>query len=650
MEDKKMKNKNHALKRVLAFIMLVILAVPLGEMTGVNLALKSSAASAVKTGYCGAVYNSSSEKPVFNKNAKFALYGDGTLVISGTGEFGGFKPSNLDLYYIPYANYEYVGTIYDENTDEPYDDYADITVKSVIINDGITSIGNYAFCDFAELESVSIPDSVKKIGECAFSECERITEIIVPDGVTSIGDAAFSNCKRLMSVRLPKRLNKINSATFFNCSSLFAPSIPDSVTSIGDGAFYNCTSLGHVTIPGNVRKIGRLAFYGNYFITVTIPVSVTSIQEEAFLDCRYLENVYYMGTSQQWQKIGINKNGNDALFKAKVNYNHKHDYSSSVVSRATCCVDGEMLYSCICGDHYMKSIPAKNIKLIVTKATTEKDGSIAKYCNECKKVRGKEIIPKIASVALSAAKYTYNGKAFTPTVTVKDSKGKVLVKNTDYKVTYAAGRTNPGRYAVTVTFMNNYSGSVTRYFDILPGVTGQITASQTTNAIKLTWTAVPKATGYRVYLYNTKTKKYATVTTTTKNTVTLTKLKPGTDYIYAVKAYSTVGGKVYWSAGYKTIATATRPNTPTLKAVAGSKKATLSWTKQTGADGYVIYMATSANGKFTKIANVKSNVVSFTKTGLTTGKTYYFKVAAYSVAGGKVIYSSWSSAKSAKIK
>ena len=645
-----MKNRKHIVIRILACIMLVILAVPFGGMTGVSFGVKVNAVSAVRTGYCGAVYNSDSEKPVYNKNAKFALYSDGTLVISGTGEFGGFKHPNLDLYYIPYANYEYVGTIYDEDTDEPYDDYADITVKSVVIKDGITAIGNYAFCDFAELESVSLPDSLKKIGECAFSECERIMEIIVPDGVTSIGDAAFSNCKRLISVRLPKRLNKINSATFFNCPGLSVSSIPDSVTSIGDGAFYNCTSLGHVTIPGNVRKIGRLAFYGNYFINITIPASVTSIQEEAFLDCRYLENVYYMGTAQQWQKIGINKNGNDALLKAKVYYNHKHEYSASVVSRGTCCVDGEMSYLCICGDHYMKTIPAKNVKFIVTKATTSKDGRVEKYCNECKKVRGTQAIPRVASVTLSATKYTYDGKAKTPSVTVKDRTGKVLVKGTDYKVTYAAGRTNPGRYAVTVTFINNYSGSIARYFDILPGVTGKIAATQTTNAIKLTWTAVPKATGYRVFLYNTKTKKYVTVATTTKNTVTLTKLQPGTDYTYAVRAYTKVSGKVYWSAGYKTIATATKPNTPTLKAVAGTKKATLSWTKQAGADGYVIYMATSANGKYTKIANVKGTVSSFTKTKLTTGKTYYFKVAAYSVAGGKVIYSGWSSVRYAKIK
>ena len=83
----------------------------------------------------------------------------------------------------------------------------------------------------------------------------------------------------------------------------------------------------------------------------------------------------------------------------------------------------------------------------------------------------------------------------------------------------------------------------------------------------------------------------------------------------------------------------------------GTKKATLKWNKQTGADGYVLYMATSKTGKYTKIAALKGNgSVSFTKTGLTKGKTYYFKVAAYSTVGNTNLYGSFSSVKSVKVK
>ena len=198
---------------------------------------------------------------------------------------------------------------------------------------------------------------------------------------------------------------------------------------------------------------------------------------------------------------------------------------------------------------------------------------------------------------------------------------------------------------------SSYSGSKTLYFTILPGVTSKTATSTNSSAIKIAWKAVPGATGYRVYYYNPSTKKYTALKTTTGTSYTVTKLKSGTSYKFAVKAYTIVNGKVYWYSGYKTITATTNPGTPTLKVTAGTKKAALSWNKQTGATGYAVYMATSKNGKYTKIATLKGNTkVSFTKTGLTKGKTYYFKVAAYTVANGKTLYSSFSSVKAVKIK
>ncbi|MDD6527364.1 MAG: fibronectin type III domain-containing protein, partial [Oscillospiraceae bacterium] len=159
------------------------------------------------------------------------------------------------------------------------------------------------------------------------------------------------------------------------------------------------------------------------------------------------------------------------------------------------------------------------------------------------------------------------------------------------------------------------------------------------------------ATGYRVFQYDTKTKKYVTLKTITGTSYTVTKLKSGTSYKFAVKAYSTVNGKVYWASGYKTVTATTNPGTPTLKVIAGSGKAVLSWNKQTGATGYVVYMATSKNGKYSKIATLKSNSkISYTKTGLARGKTYYFKVIAYKTVGSTNIYGAYSSVKNVKVK
>ena len=112
-----------------------------------------------------------------------------------------------------------------------------------------------------------------------------------------------------------------------------------------------------------------------------------------------------------------------------------------------------------------------------------------------------------------------------------------------------------------------------------------------------------------------------------------------------------IDGKKVYASSSALITTTTAPGAPTLKATAGKKKATLSWNKQTGASGYVLYMATSKNGKYSKIATLKGNSkVSFTKTGLSKGKTCYFKVKAYKTLDGKTVYGDYSAVKSAKIK
>lgn len=254
----------------------------------------------------------------------------------------------------------------------------------------------------------------------------------------------------------------------------------------------------------------------------------------------------------------------------------------------------------------------------------------------------------VSSCKLSTTKYAYDGNTKTPAVTVKNNYGTKLTKGTDYTVTYASGRKNIGKYSVKVTFKGDYSGSKTLTFSIVPPATSKITVSQSTSAIKASWKAVSGVTGYKVFLY--KGSKLVKSVVTKNTEYKFTSLSAGTSYQVCVKAYKTVNGEHFWS-GETSLTTATKPGTPTLSVTAGAKKADLKWNKQAGATGYVVYMATSKNGTYKKIAAVKgSTKVSYTKTGLTKGKTYYFKVAAFKTADGKNIYSGYSAVKSAKIK
>ncbi|MBQ5904457.1 MAG: fibronectin type III domain-containing protein [Clostridia bacterium] len=188
-------------------------------------------------------------------------------------------------------------------------------------------------------------------------------------------------------------------------------------------------------------------------------------------------------------------------------------------------------------------------------------------------------------------------------------------------------------------------------FTANPGkVTGLKASSNKTTSVKLSWKALDGATGYRVYRYDAASKKYVIVATTKSTSYTVKNLKAGTSYKFVVKAYKKVDGSNLWGSTSAALTTATTPDTPTLKVTAGKKSATLKWSKETGT-GYVVYMATSKNGKYSKIATVKgSSNISTVKKNLTTGKTYYFKVRAYKTVGDSNLYGAYTTVKAVKVK
>ena len=223
-----------------------------------------SAYASVKTGKCG-------------DNVTYSLDTEtGVLTISGTGNMRDYTVKQ-------YNSYIFRNTFLDSN-----DQY----VKKLIIDFGVTSIGEYSFYNCTRLESVTIPDSVTSIGSCAFSGCTSLTSVIIPNSVTSIGWYAFSGCTNLTSITIPDSVTSIGSYAFEDCTSLTSVTIGNSVTSISESAFKNCTSLTSLTIPDSVTSIGYSAFKECMSLTsVTIPDSVTSIGDDAFYECRSLESV-----------------------------------------------------------------------------------------------------------------------------------------------------------------------------------------------------------------------------------------------------------------------------------------------------------------------------------------------------------------------
>ena len=159
-------------------------------------------------------------------NLTWTLDADGKLTISGTGAMKDYSSS--------------------EGNQSPV--RKNSNVKKVVIEDGVTSIGSYAFASCNNLISITISDSVTSIGNRAFVSCTSLTSITIPDSVTSIGNFAFSSCWKLTSITIPDSVISIGNRALSNCSSLTSITIPDSVTSIGIEVFQKCTSLKTISL------------------------------------------------------------------------------------------------------------------------------------------------------------------------------------------------------------------------------------------------------------------------------------------------------------------------------------------------------------------------------------------------------------------
>lgn len=377
-----------------------------------------------------------------------------------------------------------------------------------------------------------------------------------------------------------------------------------------------------------------------------------------------------------------------------------HKYSIAKVVKPTCTSEGYSIYTCHCGNS-VKSETVKELghsfnknftvdekatcktvgsksrhckrcdlktdikeieKLyhsytyVIKGATLKKNGSKKKTCSFCGKVESTEKIYKIKFVKLAKTSFVYNGKRHQPTVIVKDSKGKELKIGTDYIVKFQSGRKKSGKYTVTVKFKGNYSGSKVLAFKIIPANVKAVTSEPSIKSIKLSWSETKGATGYRIYYYDSKSKKYVTLKDTKNLSYTVRKidgkeLKSGTDYKFAVKAYSDNEGIKVYSSKSKKHTTATKPSKVYLKtSSASSGRIMVKW-KKTGGDGYEIVYATNKSFSSKKTVTVKNP--SATKTvlnGIVRGKTYFIKIRAYKTINGKKVYGYYSNVRKIKSK
>ena len=231
-----------------------------------------------------------------------------TLTISGTGEMKEWEYS---------AKEDWHNTQYTE------------VIENVVIQHGVTSIGNSAFYGCSSVTEINIPEGITAIGDSTFQGCSNLTAINILEGITSIGNSAFRECSSLTEINIPESVTSIDVMTFFGASNLTSInvdenngnytsengvlfnkdktkilrypegkkdvskySIPESVTSIRGYAFHGCSGLTEINIPEGVTSIGDYAFEECSSLTkINIPEGVTSIGYEAFSRCSSLKGI-----------------------------------------------------------------------------------------------------------------------------------------------------------------------------------------------------------------------------------------------------------------------------------------------------------------------------------------------------------------------
>ena len=219
-----------------------------------------SASNTVASGTCG-------------DNLTWTLDNAGTMTISGTGEM---------------------------TSSEWQWDYKS-SIKTVVIEEGVTSIRDSAFETCQSLESVTLPSSLKTIGTYAFNLCFSLSTIYIPEGVTSISYGAFAGCRSMTSIQVAENnpnYCSVDGVLFtkdkkqlcaFPAGKSTAYSVPDGVTRICKDAFGYCNTLESVILPESLQSIDKYAFWHCISLTtIDIPAGVTSISEEAFSQCSSL--------------------------------------------------------------------------------------------------------------------------------------------------------------------------------------------------------------------------------------------------------------------------------------------------------------------------------------------------------------------------
>lgn len=585
-----------------------------------------------------------------------------------------------------------------------------INLRSVVMGENIVKIGANVFSNCKNLSKIVLPSKLEKIGIKAFSNCEALKQIIIPFEVTSIEQSAFSGCSNLEKIVINGKILELAGHIFENCEKLTDIYLPSTLLKIGYKSFYNCSNLTSITLPESLTEIGEYAFEKNYSLKqINLPKSIKDISSNTFnierlhpsfkatveygsyahnyaekynlpyqcvkykiSDCKIEGNIglkVYTGETFTPKVYVKNEKRKEVLIE---NENYKLAYlNNKNAGIATILITGinnyegtvEFYFRIEKATYDMTNVKFENITSIYDGkkhsiiATGLPKGVSVVYQNNDKTNAGTykvtaiftgdstnyntiknmtatlKINPKNISnsIVSSVKNQKYTGKEIKPSVTVKDE--NIILKNgTDYIVLYNNNK-NTGKATITITGKGNYAGIIKKTFNIVPKATSISSVKNVSKkSAKISWKKDTRATGYEIYMSTAKADKNYMKTTgklnlrksTSTSSKSLIKMSSGAKVKILKKNAKKSGGYTWYKVSYK------------------------------GKTGYVASKYLKGiykEGTYSKIKTISSNkTTSYTKTKLTKGKRYTYKIRSYKVIDGKKVYGSYSSVKWVTIK
>lgn len=600
----------------------------------------ASAKTVVEQGSCGE----------YGDNVTYVIYDDGEMVISGTGDMEDYESS-----------WSGNGAFERKN------------LKSVVVEEGITYVGNYTFNNCETITSITLPDSIRSLGFYAFqntgyqniesnwedgilyigkhlidSDYSFSGECRIKDGTRTISTYAFSNCKNLTSVKIPDSVISVGYRAFDNSgyynnranwdgkalyiddclvavdSSLSGEfKVKDGTRVIAGNIFYDCKNLTSVIFPDSVEYIGREAFtFCDKLTNVTLGNGLKYIGAQTFSGCDGLtgsmvipDSVEYIGDAAfmfgKFTNITI---GNGVKYIGNAAFKYCSNITNIQIPESVTFLGDQAFYNC-------KKLVSINIPANIKTIGSE---TFAK-CTSLGNVTIPETVETIGEKAFEGCKAQTNVTVLNKNIDLEKSglgyDGSSRIAG--FKV---IGFENSTAY----TYAKNHKFPFKSLTCATPSL---VSINGSKNICTIEWNSLDNAEKYVVYR-KTENSDWTKVYETTDTSYVDSTVQSGTVYYYTVSAYNEYGEGNYNTKG---LCYAYIEAPESLVATANKDSVVFEWDMVENADGYTVYR--KEGSKWKSVADTKET--SYTDKSVSFGNKYTYTVKAYIMADGKKVVSDY---------